>query len=174
LTATIQFVLPKTDEDNPITVYLKYENANPITGETVFKSNENLTITVKNNSEIVKSSGIATYSGYGSAIVLEEGIFYIKQTFVFVPKQVLMVTKYQNELDFDETKVYSVAGLHVIESIVTAYDDESLLDNAMGSPNEYAVGADRYKIECVLVDKSQVPEEELINFTQLIKIENKK
>ena len=172
LTATIQFVLPKTDEDNPITVYLKYENANPITGETVFKSNENLTVTVNNNSEIVKSSGIATYSGYGSAIVLEEGIFYIKQTFVFVPKQVLMVTKYQNELDFDETKVYSVAGLHVIESIVTAYDDESLLDNAMGSPNEYAVGADRYKIECVLVDKSQVPEEELINFTQLIKIEN--
>ena len=53
LTATIQFVLPKTDEDNPITLYLKYENANPINGEKVFRSNENLTITVNNNSVLV-------------------------------------------------------------------------------------------------------------------------
>lgn len=170
LSATIQFVIPKENND-PITVYLKYTNANPVNGKSEFSGNENLTITVNNNVEVVKSIDLEKPCGFGSAIVLEQGVFYIKQTFVFVPKQVLMVTKYQSDDGFDETKVFSVAGLHVKESIVTAYDDETLLDNAMGSPNEYAVGADRYKIDCVLVDKSQVPESELINFTQLIKIE---
>jgi len=85
--------------------------------------------------------------GYGTTASIQEGIYYIKDNFVFVESQTIVVTKYSNSPS-------ARIGLQVNESVVYPEDDESLLDNALGSPNYAAPGAARYTIELKLISKS--------------------
>ena len=85
--------------------------------------------------------------GYGTTASIQEGIYYIKDNFVFVESQTVVVSKYSNSAS-------AKIGLQVNESVVYPEDDESLLDNALGSPNYAAPGAARYSIELLLTTKS--------------------
>lgn len=89
--------------------------------------------------------------GVGTTASIERGVYYIRDNFVLVTAQTIVLSKYSSTPSVK-------AGLQVEESVVYPEDDESLLDNALGSPNYAAPGAARYSIDLVLtkVDYNQV------------------
>lgn len=105
-------------------------------------------------------------AGKGSVAYIEDGVYYIRGFLVNVDKQFVVLDKYS------KTPSYRV-GLEVIEDIVTSDDDESLLDNARGSYNFNASGADRHRIRCLLTKRSidSVDDE---NFIELLRLEEGK
>lgn len=78
-----------------------------------------------------------------SVAQINQGIYYIDQYFVLVEGQTLILDSTSN------TPSYRI-GLQVTKSVVTPEQDETLLDNAIGSYNYTAPGAHRFKIECTL------------------------
>ena len=83
----------------------------------------------------------------GSAASISEGIIYTRGMFVKVPAQTIILEKYSN------TPSYKV-GVDIAETFTSYTEDTSLLDNAQGSSNENAPGADRLKVQLVLAKKS--------------------
>lgn len=77
-------------------------------------------------------------SGYG--VTVDEGVIYQKGYFARVEKQVAVVEKYSNAPDAKSI------GFVTNESIITSNIDSSLLDNASGTENASAPGADRLKL----------------------------
>ena len=74
---------------------------------------------------------------------IRQGIFFVQGAFVQVEPQTIIVSLSNTSISAD---VYLVAN----ESIVSAYQDESLLDNSFGAPNYAAPGADRYAMDLSL------------------------
>jgi hypothetical protein len=83
--------------------------------------------------------------GFASGIVCEEGVFFTKGSFVAVPRQTVFIDKAS-----EETLLSGYAVLKIDENIVTYSSDNTLLDNANGTPNYSAPGADRYSIDLTL------------------------
>lgn len=86
-------------------------------------------------------------TGKSFGIQAAAGVIFQKGQFLFADSQTLIVSKYT-----DQPNNISV-GYEVIESLVTSLQDSSLYDNANGSSNENAPGADRLKLIPVLVAK---------------------
>lgn len=84
--------------------------------------------------------------GSGTTATIQQGVYYIKNNFVLAQAQTTVLSKYSSTASVK-------AGLSVTESIVYPEEDESLLDNALGSPNYAAPGAARYYIDLVLTAK---------------------
>ena len=82
----------------------------------------------------------------GSTASVGAGVFFTRGYFVNVSEQTIILDQY------DTNPSYKV-GLKVEERIVTADEDASLYDNAIGSTNFSAPGADRFKITLTLVKK---------------------
>jgi hypothetical protein len=78
--------------------------------------------------------------GYGSAIKVEEGIYFINGFFVRNKEELLVIEEYYD-------KPTAKVGFTITEKIVTPEEDSSLYDNAIGSSNYTAPGANRLKIE---------------------------
>jgi len=74
---------------------------------------------------------------------IKSGIYFVNGIFAKVEDQIIIASMSSSKASFD---VYLVA----YEYIINSNDDESLLDNAYGSPNYAAPGADRYAIELKL------------------------
>ena len=85
-------------------------------------------------------------TGTGSAFTIVRGVFFARGAFVEVKTQSMILDQYSN------TPSYRV-GFNVVESIITAVDDDSLYDNAAGFSNFTAPGSDRLKIELKLTKK---------------------
>lgn len=102
--------------------------------------------------------------GFGSAVYVDEGIYYIDGYFVHTDNQNKIISNYD---------VYTNArvGFEKEVEIITSNEDTSLLDNANGYPNYNAPGADRLKINLVLNNYNlyETPSE---NFVEIITIEN--
>ena len=92
--------------------------------------------------QLLNSSATAT----GSTASVGAGVFFTRGYFVNVAEQTIILDQY------DTNPSYKV-GLKVEERIVTADEDASLYDNAIGSTNFSAPGADRFKINLTLVKK---------------------
>ena len=121
----------------PDTLFVKYTR-----GSGKFALNEIITPT--DSSQGLDLSVQATNAlGFGTTATIEKGIYYIKDNFVLVPAQTIVLSKYSSTAT-------AKAGLQVVESIVYPEEDESLLDNALGSPNYAAPGAARYYIDLQL------------------------
>lgn len=88
---------------------------------------------------------ISGANGIGYGFSVTEGIVYQKGFFSKVDQQLIVVEKYSN------APHEKVIGFNTIESVVNSSVDSSLLDNATGRSNESAPGADRLKLEPVLV-----------------------
>jgi len=88
----------------------------------------------------------ATPTGKGSCVSVDEGVYYTNGFFVRNDAQSIILDKYGN------TPTYNV-GFDVNESVITSSEDASLLDQAQGTPNHTAPGADRLKISLTLVKK---------------------
>lgn len=134
-----------TKVDSPI-IYVKFissstidENVKEFKNSEVIFDKDNASTKVKLlSADAVKPAAIVT---------VNEGIYYINGYFVRVGRQTITLSKYDNKPSWR-------AGLEVKESIVTAVEDESLYDNALGYSNYAAPGANRYKIELTLSKRS--------------------
>jgi hypothetical protein len=102
------------------------------------------------------SVGSSTYSGvFGQSLIfaVERSVFYVNGFFVVSEADKVVVG---NGYTTDSAKL----GYKVIEDVVTYQDDESLLDNALGSPNYAAPGADRIQIKLELMSLQYNAEED--------------
>lgn len=128
--------------------------------------------------------GIVTSSGIGFSINVGEGVFFTKGCFVHTDAQ----TKYLSKTNKDEFVSGNIV-FRAEEVIVDATDDVTLLDNANGTSNYAAPGANRYTIELTLAfqtDDVEInalnpsgvytldAEEEGVHFVNLLKVSHSK
>ena len=107
-----------------------------------------------------------TQTGYGSRVDIEDGVYFVSGCFTYVPKSSLVLTKYTNTPSFN-------VGLSVTEQIITSAEDVDLVDNAAGTPNVSAPGANRYQITCALIaEPLALSARTTANYIHLLKIEN--
>jgi hypothetical protein len=97
--------------------------------------------------QIEETSIDALAQGHGTTASIQEGVYYVKNHFVYVEAQTTVLAKYSDEAS-------AKCGLQVNETIIYPEEDDSLLDNALGSPNYAAPGSARYSIELTLTSKS--------------------
>ena len=157
------------DGTDPNTLYVKYTQAGDNFTDQVFQDNEIIEEYDETaNPPAVVSGGITAQlqstnaTATGSAAQVEQGVYYINGFHVQVARQTIILDKYTN------TPSYRV-GLFVTESFVQSTDDNSLLDNAQGSSNVNAPGADRFKILLTLTKKSLTATDDA-NFVELLRL----
>lgn len=137
--AVVKFVVASTTTDKA-TLYLSYIKGSS-TG-VIFTDGE--VILLKDNTSIGATLEATSATGIGSLAFVNLGVYYVNGTFVTVLPQSVVLSKY--------TAVPSCRVLLKInESVVTSDDDYTLTDNAAGSYNYAAPGADRLKIQLELV-----------------------
>ena len=114
----------------------------------------------------VVDEGLATQQiyNYGSKITVSEGVVYVADHFVKHTSQTIILDKYTN------VPSYRV-GLVPNKSFVDYIEDQTLVDNAQGTPNFQAPGADRLKIDTTLtkiaLDAATTDENEFITITEI-------
>ena len=154
--ASVQYVALPSDNDlvEDVTIYVKYLTSGTDSETDVFQDGETLFAeenVVYGNTTINAGTPFASLvslnaTSIGSAVSIDNGIYFVRGTFVDVSKQTIILDYYTN------TPNYRV-GLNIGETIVKAKDDESLYDNAKGFTNYAAPGADRFKISLTLTKK---------------------
>jgi len=134
---------------DPNTLYIVYKDkggANRTVDTFVateeFTSDTNTTSSTVRHGKL-KTSG-NTPTGLGSRINIGSGVYFIAGNFVFVPEGSLILDKYTNTPSY-------IVGLSVTETTAGTAQDSTLNDNATGTPNFAAPGADRYKIATTLI-----------------------
>jgi len=124
--------------DDPPTLIVRFTKTGTDNTTKEFGSTETITCTIS-GTPVTFITAATTPVTNSSIASIQEGVYFVSQHFVKVLAQKIVLDK------FTSTPTYRV-GLAVSESIVTYIDDTSLVDNSIGSPNEAAPGADRYKI----------------------------
>lgn len=93
----------------------------------------------------VNVASVADSTGVGYAFAVTEGVIYQKGYFLRVDPQLIVVDKYDNEPD------QLSIGFDTSEAFVNSAIDNSLYDNALGTPNFTAPGANRLQLTPTLV-----------------------
>lgn len=160
-TGVTALVLKTVVEDgvDPNTIYIKYLTSGT-SNQSTFADGEILT----NDAEypLTISSALSASTGKGTLATIQDGIFYISGNFVLVSKQIIIVNKYA-------TNASAKIGLRFVEEIITPEIDETLYDNAIGTPNQSAPGAHRLKITTSL-ESIAIDSEADVNFIELLRI----
>lgn len=138
--AKVLEVAEATDTDPP-TLFVKYLDSGINNDKNAFDDGEELV--TDDEDEIIVTVLSSSATGKCIAALIDTGIYYIKNHFVRVEEDILVLDKYTSN------STYRI-GLSVNESIIDSQEDESLLDPALGSSNYFAPGADRYQIELIL------------------------
>ena len=176
----------KATETSSDVVYVNYINSGNAGNEETFRQGETLevvdgvntpllvvgtdgsvlptSISVTNPDTGEVSSLISDAMGFASAVKVEEGIYFVNGYFVRNSSQLLVIDKYYDQ---PSAKV----GFKITESIVSSETDESLYDNAIGSTNYSAPGADRLKIDLTLTQYGYTATTDK-NFIQLLTIKS--
>ena len=148
----------QTRPPNLNTFFINYTNIG-LAGQTQFQAGEALVVTrfkylrgTTNEAlsiDTVINTGLAVYGspsvgnphvGRAFGVEAAPGIIFQKGHFIFTAEQRLVVEKYTNVADNKSV------GYLVSESLINNLQDNSLYDNANGSRNENAPGADRLKL----------------------------
>jgi len=142
----------QSENSDADTLFVQYTSSGTSNTQKVFIAGEVLTSDDAETPRTATVGGaggstIADPIGQGSLASIEEGIYFISGTFVYVPQSTLVLDKYSNTPSY-------IVGLQVTESLVSSAEDTNLLDNAAGVPNSAAPGANRYKIETSLIKES--------------------
>ena len=154
-----------TDGVDPDTLFVKYLNSGSSNTAIAFTNSE--IINESSTAGVLVSGGFSAVvdsTATGSAAEVAEGVYYINGFHVQVDNQTVIIDKYSN------TPSYRV-GLLVTESFVASTDDNTLLDNAQGSSNVNAPGADRFKINLTL-EKRIITSSDDANFVELLRLRN--
>lgn len=174
LTVTTANTIDSTGTTIPLNVTVvsdKRANTAFDNGETIFTSNVSsrsyaLSTSTRATSTVV-NEGLATEQTYnkGSKITVEEGVVYLADHFVKHTSQTIILDKYTNEPSYK-------IGLVPTKTFIDYVEDQSLVDNAQGTPNFQAPGADRFKIDTTLtkVDLGVATDEN--EFITLVEIED--
>jgi hypothetical protein len=112
------------------------------------------------------SSVFANTTAVGNAQIfsVDSGVYYYDGLFVDVDSQTVAVSKYNQTGN-------ARIGFEVTESIVESSSDTSLLDPAQNASNYQAPGADRYKVQLILANRSLTSADD-VKFIELARIEN--
>jgi len=154
------------ENGDPITLFVRYKSAGTnnddqtMLSEEVFQSNGSPQRFGKVQPTVDEPTG------FGARVSVAEGVYFVSGCFVYVESQTAIMAKYISKVD--ARIVYEVT-----EGIVTEASDPSLVDNALGSPNESAPGAHRYAIKLDLqVEGIDVDQRAKNNIIQLGVINN--
>ena len=171
IVATIKnYILPPNEGVDDITLFVKYNESGVDSLSEMFPHEEILTLkenvtygnTTINSGETVLTVLSEDPSHIGSAVGVDAGIYFIRGTFVDVPKSLIVLEPYSNKPSYR-------VGLEIVETIINANDDPSLNDNAKGFTNYAAPGADRFKITTKLAKKALLDFEDT-NFVELVRV----
>ena len=130
-----------------------------INTSALFVAGERITATDVTSSVLAASS---SPTGLGSATGNTAGTYYFNGNFIRTSQQTLILDKYTN------TPTYRI-GFQVAATIVDSGDDSTLLDNATGSFNYAAPGADRLKYTLTLAKKSLTSTDDT-DFIEMIQV----
>ena len=152
-------------ESTADTLFVNYVNSGSSNTETTFRQGETLevvdgvntpllvvgtdgsvlptSIQVTNPDTNEVTSLESPAMGFGSAVKVEEGIYFVNGYFVRCESELLVVDEYYD-------KPSAKVGFTIKEEIVTPEEDPSLYDNAIGSSNYTAPGGHRLKISLIL------------------------
>ena len=157
LSAVVYYAQPGYVATSPNlnTLYVGYLNSavNTTTNTVIktFQNDEVLNIVNASNTVVSQitvantiSSGSSNTTGYGYSLSVDDGLIFQKGRVLNVIGQTLIVSPYSNA-----PNNISV-GFSSVESIITAYQDETLFDNSQGT-NKNAPGADRLQIVPTLI-----------------------
>ena len=122
---------------DPATIYVRYTSSG-INGSTRVFGNSEVLVSDGATPISVQAAGILA-TGFGSAFSVTAGVMFVKNVFAYFEDQTILVSKYSS------TVTRSI-GFKITETIVTSDDDTSILDQAAGTYNYFAPGADRYKL----------------------------
>mgnify|MGYP003630577747 FL=1 len=125
---------------NTKTLFVKYSSESG--GNALFTPGERLTSTTTpalSSNTLVALNSVGT----GTNVTINEGVLFAKGNFVRFDTQSVIVNRYSNIPT-------ATVGFIVDETIVSSDDDGTLLDNATGSFNYSAPGADRLKLTATL------------------------
>ena len=139
----------EANDPNFLSLFVKYTNSGTNNTTKTFADNEVLTIRNRTgNAYIVAGNTITSDStGLGTRATVTDGVIYHKGHFVRVAAQSHIVDKYS-------TTPSKKVGFQTVESIVDSNADSSLLDNASGSTNFAAPGANRLKLLPTLASRA--------------------
>jgi hypothetical protein len=161
---------------DPLTIYVNYLTSGYDGSTSIFKDDESL-LWKRTEEDIAASiteiSGISegrplavtaptNATAKGATASIESGIIFVKGCYVHIPRQRVVLSKYS-------PNPTARLGIDVIESTITADEDQSLLDTALNAPNYSARGADRYLIELKLVGR-EITDNTTQNFVELQRI----
>jgi hypothetical protein len=137
---------------------------------------DEITETIIDNG-IVETTSVTSFSdpvGDSFGLNASEGIIFQRGHFLFVDDQTIVVKKYLSDetVEFELEPNNISVGYIVDEAIITSQQDQTLLDNANGSPNENAPGADRLYLVPRLIARATVDAEADSEFFILRRYEN--
>ena len=157
--------------DGIYVLYVRYTGASVQDNENAeFLAGETISIPLQGMSDYkVEVAEDDTYPdvprcGRGTIWEIPASVYYINGNFLNVEYSVVVAEPFTE----DETE-YTL-GFDVIEQIVSAVEDDTLYDNALGYPNYSAPGADRKQISLVPVTRGK-EEKESDNFIVLARVE---
>ena len=167
----VNYILPPTEGVDDIVIFVKYGESDVNNVSQAFPNDELLILeenVTYGNTTLTEGSTILTLisdnaSATGTSVGIERGVYYIRGTFVDVPKSLVILEP------FSITPSYRV-GFDINEEIITASDDDTLNDNAKGFTNFAAPGADRLKISVQLTKKALLDYSNDSNFVELLRI----
>ena len=166
VTARVVSSISATQSDkSTATLYVKYLSSGNVVGGTQltkFSNGESLVDESTNQVAVTATQNASTFTG--SVAYITEGVYFLRGFFVNVPEQRVLLDQYSN---FPTYKI----GLSITETIASADTDSSLYDNAVGSSNFTAPGADRLKIDAVL-SKQDIDFSSDATFIELLRLEN--
>ena len=144
----------------------EFDNNETIFTEATTSRNYAQSATTRATSTII-DEGLATEKVYnrGSKVTVSDGILYLSDYFVDHTSQTLILDKYTNEPSY-------IVGVVTNKTFIDYIEDGTLVDNAQGTPNFQAPGADRFKISTVLTKNSLGETTAETEFVTLLEIEN--
>lgn len=128
-----------------------------------FLNTETLTTVNQTTATLIQDVALS-FTGMGSTISINQGVFYVDGFFVTVGAQTIVLDPYSS------TPTYRV-GLQIDETIVTESEDTALLDPAQESFNYQAPGAHRYQYNLVLTKRALTSSDDS-KFFELLRVEN--
>lgn len=126
---------------SPITFYLQYLNGSSDGAVSRFQAGEKLVMTTQ--AGITFSVPTCLGTGVGSVFTINAGVFFINGYFIETQEQSIILSRYTSTPS-------SIVGFRLHETFVDWTEDQTLLDNANGSTNFNAIGADRLKLTLTL------------------------
>jgi hypothetical protein len=169
-----KYITSEESENDNYTLYIKYQSSSETDFTTSkFVDGENLLVlenidygigVIRLDSSFA-TAVISNSTAIGSAVKIEEGVYFIRGFFVDVFPQTVILDQYSN------LPSYRI-GLSIFEDIaVPSQSNLDLFDNARGFSNFAAPGADRLRIVATLIKKS-IDDFNDENFIELLRIEN--